>query len=93
MVKVTKKELRAKYKTFLASPYWANVRAAVIMRDGRRCTKCGITKDLQAHHKTYAHHGSEHLHLGDLVTLCKRCHKQVHKEQRARIKSAKKAVR
>lgn len=87
--KITKKAARATYKRFLKTDYWEAVRAAVIQRDGNRCTKCGSTKRLQAHHKTYAHHGKEHLYLGDLVTLCHDCHKAVHKTQR----NAKKARR
>lgn len=90
--KITKKVARASYKKFLETPYWEAVRTAVINRDGKRCTKCGSTKRLQAHHKTYEHHGKEHLHLGDLTTLCQPCHKAVHKRQKS-LANAKKARR
>jgi hypothetical protein len=39
---------------------------------------------LEAHHVTrdrdgsYVHHGSEHLHLDDLMTLCAICHRVEH---------------
>ena len=49
----------------------------VLRRDGWRCQFCGSLRDLQVHHMQ-----SRSL-LGDdaeenLITLCARCHKQVH---------------
>lgn len=53
------------------------------------CFRCvedvtGIDRDdfpegaIHVHHRTYEHHGEEHLHLGDLVCLCSVCHKTFH---------------
>jgi len=67
------------YNTFLKSSYWRYVRKLVVERDGKKCTKCGDKKSLQAHHLTYANHYNEHKHLEDLVTLCSNCHKEEHK--------------
>lgn len=80
---------RQEYKEYLASPYWRMVAAAVIARDGKRCTKCSDTKRLEVHHLSYAHRGSEHAHLQDLTTLCHKCHREHHK----RVKNAQKARR
>jgi len=72
------KKTRTTYQKFLTSNYWRKVRAKVIERDRKKCRLCGAAKFLQVHHKTYKHHGKEHLHLGDLITLCRKCHSKLH---------------
>jgi HNH endonuclease len=48
------------------------------MRDGYRCQQCGKQKgQLQAHHLVYREHGGKDT-LSNLLTLCDRCHQQVH---------------
>ena len=72
-------DLRAMpYGLFLQTDYWKCVRFLVFQRDRYQCRKCKRGGKLQVHHKTYAHHGEEHLHLGDLQTLCHSCHKAHH---------------
>lgn len=66
------------YKYFLKSKYWELVREKVIKRDSNKCRKCNSTYILQVHHKTYEHHFREHLHLKDLILLCKNCHEKEH---------------
>jgi hypothetical protein len=66
------------YRVFLETPYWRSVAAAVKARDGRKCVVCNSPRKIAAHHRTYAHHGAEHLHLGDLTTLCDDCHQRHH---------------
>lgn len=66
------------YPLFLKGKYWKWVRKKVLRRDGYKCTRCPSKKALQVHHLTYKHHLNEHLYLGDLVTLCKVCHKKEH---------------
>lgn len=56
---------------------WKKLRWQVLSRDEFKCTKCGETKALVAHHLTYERAGHELLE--DLVTLCTECH---HKEPR-----------
>lgn len=70
------------YKAFLQSSYWKATRKLALARDGYKCQKCGNTKTLQVHHKTYEHIGSEHLHFRDIVTLCRTCHNQADKKRR-----------
>lgn len=62
------------YDLFLKSVYWKTVRKYVLWIRGNKCSRCGRTKDIQLHHETYEHRGSEYLHLGDLVVLCSSCH-------------------
>lgn len=66
------------YPIFLKSAYWKYVHNLVVNRDGFKCVKCGNEGNLQVHHLTYKHHYKEHLHLGDLVTLCRDCHRLEH---------------
>lgn len=75
----SKEELRAMpYAQFLETDYWRKIARMVKDRDGRRCVVCNSTKNLAAHHRTYEHHGEEHLFLGDLTTLCEKCHTRHH---------------
>jgi 5-methylcytosine-specific restriction endonuclease McrA len=67
------------YFTFLRSRYWAYIKKRVLKRDKNMCKKCGYKSGLQVHHKTYKNHFNEHNHLGDLITLCRNCHKAEHK--------------
>ena len=76
--KLNKKEA---YLEFLKSDYWKEVRELILKRDDRKCIHCSGTKILQVHHKTYKNHGEEHLHLDDLITLCRACHKKIHKRK------------
>lgn len=66
------------YEKFLQSDYWHQVRDWILARDDHTCQHCGSTTRLQVHHLTYEHHGEEHLHPEDLLTLCRSCHEEVH---------------
>ncbi len=62
------------YREYLLSEEWAEKRNAILLRDGG-CTICGISHELEVHHRTYERVGKEL--LTDLTTLCKPCHKTV----------------
>lgn len=66
------------YREFLQTEYWKNVRIAVLKKQRFRCGVCSEKNSLQVHHKTYASHGWEDEHLGDLIALCKECHSKFH---------------
>jgi 5-methylcytosine-specific restriction endonuclease McrA len=69
------------YENFLKTSYWRNVRKLVLDRDGHKCTKCNSEEILHIHHLTYKNHFNELEHLEDLITLCKKCHRALHKKK------------
>ena len=70
------------YYEYLQSKYWKLVRKKVLARDGNACVVCKATKWLQVHHDNYKHVKNELKHLGDLMTLCKKCHTEHHYAQK-----------
>ena len=78
---VERKIVSMDYKEFLETPYWKAIALHVREAAGRTCAICGKKGGvLHVHHKTYKHHGRELEHLEDLVCLCWKCHKEIHKE-------------
>lgn len=68
-----------KYNRYLNSRDWQRTRKATLKRDGYRCQRCGKRGNrrnpLQADHQSYdAYNTTGHTPIGDLQTLCKRCH-------------------
>jgi hypothetical protein len=55
-----------------------NLRIATLMRDGYQCTQCKEKKSLDAHHIIWREDGGKDT-IENLITLCKQCHKKVHK--------------
>ncbi len=70
---------------YLASPEWRERRRRHLSRSRNRtchgCGKMGVPIDV--HHKTYDHIGAERGY--ELVSLCRRCHEQVHVSQRSGV--------
>jgi 5-methylcytosine-specific restriction endonuclease McrA len=54
------------------------VRQQVLERDGRSCTICGSSVNLEAHHRLAARDGGRTT-LENLVTLCVDCHREAEK--------------
>lgn len=63
-----------KYEDFLRTDYWGTVRDYVVDCYGGRCGECRSARAAEVHHRSYCHHGKEHLHLEDLLPVCKSCH-------------------
>lgn len=65
------------------TPEYKEWRTKVFMRDKFTCVICGKTGgELEAHHiYTFADHPDLRLDIKNGVTLCKTCHKKVHKEK------------
>ena len=79
--KLNKEEIIQKkkaYGEFIKSPYWRKVRKLVLKRDNNCCCSCGSMDNLHIHHLTYKHHFKELDNLDDLITLCKKCHNDIH---------------
>ena len=67
-----------KYKEYIHSEEWIEKRKEAFRFHGKECDKCGANKRLHIHHKTYKRLGNENVEI-DLVPLCYKCHKKVHK--------------
>lgn len=66
------------------SAEYAEWRLSVYKRDGFRCQACGrVGGVIHAHHiKHFATHPEYRLDLNNGITLCKECHKAVHRGER-----------
>jgi len=56
---------------------YEKMREYVLMRDGRRCQKCGSPNDLEVHHLIRRSAGGPDSPL-NLTTLCRHCHDSQH---------------
>lgn len=61
---------------YYKSPSWAAKRSERLKIDGFKCAKCGFTRALEVHHINYERIFHEDVSR-DLITLCKKCHKQI----------------
>ena len=60
------------YLAYLKSPWWSQRRNLALLNAGYRCRRCGVTRQLEVHHLSYAHLGAELDE--DLEVLCRGCH-------------------
>ena len=65
-----------KYKQYLTTEYWFDVRKEMHSVVGYACEICGTNKGIQVHHLHYGNRGKET--LNDLVCLCGSCHNLMH---------------
>ena len=72
-----RRRLSPEYRAYIQSEAWRQSRQRALERDRWRCQRCGSSRRLHVHHRTYARLGQEW--LGDLVTLCARCHRRAHR--------------
>lgn len=77
---------RAQYAIYLQSNTWRRRRQLVLEREGYLCEGCREHRATQAHHLNYPQNcppGSpewiDQEMLFDLIALCERCHKRVHR--------------
>jgi 5-methylcytosine-specific restriction endonuclease McrA len=71
--------LRILYHKYLLTDEWFRIRNAVLIRDKHKCVKCGAKTNLTVHHTDYMFIYEEHRDLSLLITLCKECHKKIHR--------------
>ncbi len=74
--KLSKNSWKKKYKKYLLSNEWAQLKIDLFEYRGKECEKCGETKYLQVHHLSYKN--IFHEEPEDLMILCKSCHKKEH---------------
>lgn len=68
-------------KNYYSSPAWAAKRTERLKIDGFKCAKCGFTRALEVHHINYDRFGNEDVSR-DLITLCKKCHKEIEAQKK-----------
>jgi len=60
---------------------YAELRRTILDRDGWRCQNCGSSTSLDVHHMRRRSNGGEDGEE-NLITLCRRCHRNVHKPKK-----------
>lgn len=84
-----KSKHKKKYKKYLKSDAWAEIRNDVVLMFDYTCQKCfKKTKHPQVHHLTYKNLFFEE--PGDLTLLCKKCHEKIHGIKKSKLKFNKK---
>ena len=63
----------------LSGPRWERARRGCFERDGYRCQQCRHAGRLEAHHIRKLEDGGSAYVLGNLRTLCRACHIELHK--------------
>lgn len=79
---------KEEYIECLKSPRWKFKKKNILARDRYRCVKCGGIGVLHVHHLKYSGTYPWEAKDKDLITLCKRCHEDIHK-----IKNGRKSVK
>lgn len=77
----SKKNQYSEYKNYLKSPQWLRFRLERLTIDENTCQQCGTYVDantVHCHHITYKNLYNENVET-DLVSVCKQCHKYIHK--------------
>jgi 5-methylcytosine-specific restriction endonuclease McrA len=71
------------YRKTKAYREWRN---QVFERDKHTCRNCGTTDNLQAHHiKPFAKYVKLRFKLSNGLTLCEKCHREVHKKNPKKV--------
>ena len=67
--------------SFLSSYEWKDIRSKTLKRDGNKCYLCGSDENLVVHHILYRrYHKDQTLNLDNLITVCRKCHYKIHKQ-------------
>ena len=72
-----------KRKAYREERHYDGLRERVLARDGRKCTKCGSTRQLTVHHKDGEGRGKSQPNndMSNLATLCRKCHIDEHRDE------------
>lgn len=69
-------QIMNRYLSYIQGSVWKKLRSRIIKQRGSCCERCGKTKNLQVHHKTYKRLFNEK--DSDLEVLCRGCHMKEH---------------
>lgn len=69
------------YQEYIQSDEWRRLAMARRLMDGNKCQECGFGHEFDVHHKSYDRIGQPD-EIEDLITLCRRCHMDLHYESR-----------
>lgn len=72
---------KRRYKNYMQSKEWRALRKRVLERDEYKCAVCNSKNNLEVHHLFY----EDDIYNGKLyqmITLCKKHHKQLHKARK-----------
>jgi 5-methylcytosine-specific restriction endonuclease McrA len=58
---------------------YGRLRREILKRDHWRCQNCGSLQQLQIHHQELRSHSGSDVE-DNLITLCKACHRRVHRQ-------------
>lgn len=72
-------DARVSESDYLQTEVWKELRRARMEKDGYQCKKCGTGMNLVVHHITYPDIWGTESVDDDLITLCARCHAEIHK--------------
>ena len=84
------KQCSKRYKEYLLSPEWQQIRHKVLTRDHFTCVLCGSVDSYDdltehnVHHVIGKYRFHEQGHENSLVTLCGECHRRYHETMDAR---------
>lgn len=61
---------------------YAKFRSSVLKRDNYACQHCGSKENLEVHHKkSYAKHPRLRTTVSNGITLCRLCHREIHRKR------------
>lgn len=72
--------LYQKYRDYLQSERWRELRFFTLLRDEHTCIRCRSTTNLQVHHTNYNGIQDMTFTINQLETVCKECHHMIHQD-------------
>jgi 5-methylcytosine-specific restriction endonuclease McrA len=75
---IKRKRRKEYYRQYLKSDAWKRKRYVVLKRDNWTCQYCG-GKATEVHHKKYARRNIGKEPIKWLVSICRNCHQEIHK--------------
>ena len=79
-VRMRRRQARDNLTAAQRRDFWERVKGPLMERKGGRCEWCGAKEELQVHHVLpYDHFPQLKEHPDNLMLLCSRCHKKLHR--------------